>query len=182
MRFRPQVRALTEILAEYERVLTIRGSVGRRFFERAMKIGNFVKGSGQPQSRCRSCLIAEKFDPADRPYIGVAQRFSGIYITHENKHLIGRIQALAPTECGMVICDLITARTSCSRMPADSPRIAKCVGRAHAALGVLAERGRRPCRRRPDHGKLCILNCWSRTCGVLPRSPVSLGPRSSADH
>jgi hypothetical protein len=97
------------ILREYETVL-LRRSLGRRFFEQAMKIGNFVIGSGKALARCNECLDEHGFDRTDRPYIGVAQRFGGIYLTHETKHLTGKIFLAAPMECGVAICDLIAAR------------------------------------------------------------------------
>jgi hypothetical protein len=105
------------ITGEYERVLPV-GGLGRRYFEHVMKLGNFTKGSGRPLRSCARCLDEIAFDPSDRPYLGVAQRFGGIYITHEEKHLTGEAFLRVPECCGVHVCDLISAR---QRLIGDEP-------------------------------------------------------------
>jgi hypothetical protein len=74
------------ILAEYDRNLSDR-TLGRKFLTKAFKAGNIMAFDGRPTKACRDALVAMHFDPSDIPYVAIAQRAGGAYLTHEVKHV-----------------------------------------------------------------------------------------------
>jgi len=96
------------IMAEYSRNLASR-HLGRVYMGRQVKNGRFVMYDGSPEKACAEALDRMGFDPSDIPYVAVAQRGGGAYLTHENKHLgAGRIE-LVRKHCGVQIADLAAA-------------------------------------------------------------------------
>lgn len=73
------------IQGEYDRNFAP-GSHARHILTKLLK-NSPLYVSGAPSEKCRSILNQAGFDPADLPYVGVAERASGVYLTHEEKHL-----------------------------------------------------------------------------------------------
>ena len=102
MRFRVLLDHEGAILKEYDKNLTS-GTMGRTIFSHISKfqMAHFVSGS--QTSRCSKCLDVVGFDIADRPFVGVAQRGRGAYVTHEAKHLERRRVEAILRCCGVMI-------------------------------------------------------------------------------
>lgn len=81
------------------------GSLGRMVLTYAMKNGMQETRSGSPSAACTSCLDAVQFDPADRPYIAVAQAAAGAFVAHEEKHLQATLVTGVGTSCRVPILD-----------------------------------------------------------------------------
>lgn len=90
-----------KIIREYTRYMTAM-SAGRKLLTELLSCcTSYV--SGKPSAACAAALKANGFDPSDLPYIGVAQNGSGVYITHEEKHLEATRCAIADADCGVKI-------------------------------------------------------------------------------
>jgi len=90
------------IAKEYQRNLLPR-SFGRKFFVLRMKFGPLMYFSGQPISRCRVALVKDGFHSDDVPYVAVAQRGRGAYLTHEAKHCQPGRKRIIASECGVIV-------------------------------------------------------------------------------
>lgn len=92
------------ILAEYERNLED-NTFGKKLFAHVMKSKMYYAYDGSPTNACTACLDQDGFDQSDRPYIAVAQRGCGAFITHELKHHVPtRVEAIQ-AECSVLILD-----------------------------------------------------------------------------
>jgi hypothetical protein len=91
-----------KIAAEYDRYFH-HGSQGRMILTKLMK-RSVSFAHGVPSARCVSALTADGFDPADLPYIGVAEHSSGAYLTHEEKHLESDRCSMCLADCGVIVC------------------------------------------------------------------------------
>jgi hypothetical protein len=90
-----------KIVAEYAKYMK-EMRVGRNMLTELFKASR-VYVSGRPSAACLRALKGDSFDPSDIPYIGVAQNGSGVYITHEEKHLVAARCAIVEAECSVRI-------------------------------------------------------------------------------
>ena len=93
------------IIREYERNLTP-ASEGRRFFEQCHKEGIVEYLSPRPSKSCNEALSKAGFDPSDIPYIGVAERGSGLFLAVEEKHLADKMRKQVVAGCKVRIVTL----------------------------------------------------------------------------
>ena len=91
------------IQSEYARVLLER-TPGRRFFSLQMSRGLFDVHSGEPTKSFGAALSADGFDLDDLPYVAVAQKARGVFLTNEVKHLTVTRKQIA-REHGLEIVD-----------------------------------------------------------------------------
>jgi hypothetical protein len=90
------------IIAEYARCLE-NNSLGRKIYIHAMKANMMAYYSGSPTNSCSHCLASDGFDPSDIPYVAVATRGGGAYVTHEAKHLDPARVSKVKAGCGIEI-------------------------------------------------------------------------------
>ncbi len=96
------------VLAEYVTVLQPDG-IGRSFFADAVQSHSVHYYAGLPSRACVEAMDAVAFDPADRMYVGIAQRAGGVYLTSEEKHLRSEIQQAVRESCGVEIVEFVDA-------------------------------------------------------------------------
>lgn len=97
------------ILGEYYRNLPSDG-LGRKLVKKLINGNGIEYVSSARLAACEECLDTIGFDPADRKYIGVAQRTGGSYVTTEEKHLRPDVVATVWDCCRvLVVSDISSA-------------------------------------------------------------------------
>jgi hypothetical protein len=88
--------------AEYQRQLPWH-SVGYAAWQRLSQYQ--YRYSSRPTLQVGRQLAQIDFDPSDRPYVAVANRGRGVYLTHESKHNHPDVRRAVRTGCGVEIID-----------------------------------------------------------------------------
>lgn len=75
--------------------------LGKAFSTKVNDLQQVSYAPAKPLQACHSCLVSIGFDPSDAPYVGVASRVGGFYLTHEEKHLEPSRVAAILASCGV---------------------------------------------------------------------------------